>query len=53
MEGDLFGDLLVNLVRKFESINVKGNLTIWIKQFKNLEEFHLLKEKVEGIGQQS
>ena len=40
-------------MRKFKSINVKGNLIIWIKQFKNLEEFNLLKEEVEKIGQQS
>ena len=41
------------LVGKFKSINVKGNLTIWIKQFKNLEKFNLLKEEVEEIEQQS
>ena len=38
---------------KFKSINVKGNLTIWIKQFKNLEKFNLLKEEAEEIEQQS
>ena len=38
---------------KFKSINVKGNLTIWIKQFKNFEKFNLLKEEVEEIEQQS
>ena len=38
---------------KFKSINVKGNLTIWIEQFKNLEEYYLLKKEVEEIGQQS
>ena len=41
------------LVGKFKSINVKGNLTIWIKQFKNFEKFNLLKEEVEEIEQQS
>ena len=42
----------LHLVGKFQSINVKGNLTIWIKQFKNLEESNLLKEEVEEVGQQ-
>ena len=37
----------------FKSANLKGNLTIWNKQFRNLEEFNLLKEGVEEIGQQS
>ena len=38
---------------KFQLINVTGKLIIRIKQFKNLEEFNLLKEKVKKIGQQS
>ena len=35
---------------KFQSINVKGNLITWIKQFKNFEEFNLLKEKLRKLG---
>ena len=38
---------------KFKSINVKGDMLIWIKQFNDLREFHLLMEEVEEIGQQS
>ena len=34
-----------------KSANVKGNLTIWTKQFKNLEELNLLKEEVEKTGE--
>ena len=41
------------MVNSFEnkSPNVKGNLTIWTKQFKNLEEINLLKEGVEETGE--
>ena len=40
-------------MEKFKSINVKENLTIYIKQFKNLEELNLFKEEIEEIGRQS
>ena len=37
----------------FKSTNVIRNLAISTKQFKNLVEFNLLKEKVDETGQQS